>query len=97
MLASVTVSQVNHTNSTRRYYNDWPLNEMEENIMTLATSISNHSYQQQQQEKEQSSEPSFNWRYSNNHSRSSVVRCTRCQRKFHSIGNLGNHQQLYQH
>ncbi|SAM03118.1 hypothetical protein [Absidia glauca] len=28
---------------------------------------------------------------------SSGFRCDSCQRRFHSIGNLSNHQQLYQH
>ncbi|KAI8367455.1 uncharacterized protein BYT42DRAFT_586283 [Radiomyces spectabilis] len=29
--------------------------------------------------------------------RSTVLRCDTCQRRFHSLGNLANHQQLYLH
>ncbi|KAK4515471.1 uncharacterized protein ATC70_010418 [Mucor velutinosus] len=68
----------------QRYYNDWPLNELEENVMTLATSI---KLQQEQQQRQMAIK----------RCRSSVVRCNLCQRKFHSKGNLANHQQLYQH
>lgn len=68
----------------RRYYHDWPLNELEENVMTLATSIKLQQEQQQRQ-------------IAIKRCRSSVVRCNSCQRKFHSKGNLANHQQLYQH
>ncbi|KAI7864331.1 hypothetical protein BDF14DRAFT_1835302 [Spinellus fusiger] len=31
------------------------------------------------------------------HCRSTALRCHACQRRFHSQGNLANHQQLYQH
>jgi hypothetical protein len=58
----------------------WPLDETEENLMTLATtsirSVNNHIVMKKSR---------------------SGVRCDACQRRFHSIGNLANHQQLYQH
>ncbi|KAI8639098.1 hypothetical protein BD408DRAFT_421966 [Parasitella parasitica] len=66
------------------YYYGWPLDELEENVMTSATSI---KFQQEQQQRQ----------IAIKHCRSSVVRCNSCQRKFHSKGNLANHQQLYQH
>lgn len=75
-----------YTRQQQRYYNDWPLNELEENVMTLATSIKLQQEQQQQQRQ-----------IAIKRCRSSVVRCNSCQRKFHSKGNLANHQQLYQH
>lgn len=63
--------------STR--YQDWPLNELEENMMTLATQIKSNAW------------------FTSTQVRSSAVRCNACHRKFHSLGNLANHQQLYQH
>ncbi|KAI9364689.1 hypothetical protein BD770DRAFT_378754 [Pilaira anomala] len=83
MLASIPISSTNNLMSSTRYNHsmDWPLNELEENMMTLATS---------------SQIKSTAW-FSNNQVRSSAVRCDACHRKFHSLGNLANHQQLYQH
>lgn len=80
MLASIPIPP------SQRYKSmDWPLNELEENMMTLATS---------------SQIKVIAWRSTNRHSKhigSSAVRCDACHRKFHSLGNLANHQQLYQH
>ncbi|OAD03945.1 hypothetical protein MUCCIDRAFT_110827 [Mucor lusitanicus CBS 277.49] len=38
-----------YTRQQQRYYHDWPLNELEENVMTLATSIKLQQEQQQRQ------------------------------------------------
>ncbi|ORE04314.1 hypothetical protein BCV72DRAFT_17998 [Rhizopus microsporus var. microsporus] len=71
MLASIPSNNIK--------YNDWPLDEAQENLMTLATVQSTYTQQ------------------AINRCRSSVVRCKTCHRKFHSLGNLANHHQLYQH
>lgn len=79
MLASIPIQP------SQRYKSmDWPLNELEENMMTLATSsqIKVASWYSQHKPQKQIS---------------SAVRCDACHRKFHSLGNLANHQQLYQH
>jgi hypothetical protein len=81
MLASIPISVSNTPSYSRRYYHDWPLNEIEENVMTLATCSQINQ------------QPPLN----NKLRRSTVVRCSACHRKFHSVGNLANHQQLYQH
>jgi hypothetical protein len=65
--------------------NDWPLNEVQENLMTIATSI------------QASNTANSDNHMAINRCRSSVVRCKTCHRKFHSVGNLANHHQLYQH
>ncbi|KAI9487715.1 MAG: hypothetical protein EXX96DRAFT_647339 [Benjaminiella poitrasii] len=77
---------------TKRYCNRWPLNEIEENVMTLATCSQIKLQQQALQTSTYSG-----WYCSPTSVRSSAVRCDTCQRKFHSLGNLANHQQLYQH
>lgn len=78
MLASLPLQS-----SSQRYQSmDWPLNELEENMMTLATSSQ--------------IKVTTAWHH-NNKLVSSAVRCDACHRKFHSLGNLANHQQLYQH
>ncbi|KAI9281652.1 hypothetical protein BY458DRAFT_429602 [Sporodiniella umbellata] len=63
--------------------NDWPLNEIQESLMTLATGL-------QSSHRMESTSPTH-------HCRSSAVRCKTCHRKFHSLGNLENHHQLYGH
>ncbi|KAL9558712.1 hypothetical protein MBANPS3_000759 [Mucor bainieri] len=55
-----------YTRQQQRYYHDWPLNELEENVMTLATSIKLQQEQQQQQQQRQ---------MAIKRCRSSVVRC----------------------
>ncbi|KAI7908311.1 uncharacterized protein BX663DRAFT_493772 [Cokeromyces recurvatus] len=87
MLTSLPLNQ--QTSSKQRY---WPLNEIEENVMTLATCS--------QIKLQQGASPHHPLSYSDWYCpsvRSSPVRCVTCHRKFHSIGNLTNHQQLYQH
>lgn len=103
MLASIPTpsAATSSTTNSSRYFNDtssssWPLNEMEENLMTLAT-CSQINYQKKltlvgQNNSWRSSSPSTATRRT-----SAAVRCHACQRKFHSLGNLANHQQLYQH
>ncbi|KAG2202420.1 uncharacterized protein EV154DRAFT_512356 [Mucor mucedo] len=76
MLASIPIQP------SQRYQSmDWPLNELEENMMTLATS----------------SQIKVTTAWHQHKLVSSAVRCEACHRKFHSVGNLANHQQLYQH
>jgi hypothetical protein len=80
MLASIPVQPTHHYTTTN---SGWPLNEVEENIMTLATSRRLAA-----------------WRSLKSTAatvKRTVVRCNTCQRRFHSAGNLANHQQLYQH
>lgn len=61
----------------------WPLSETQEQAMTIAAA---------------EQEAKSMWRQSlTRRSRSSAVRCDSCHRKFHSVGNLANHQQLYNH
>lgn len=92
MLASIPIPAASsNTSYSRRYYHDWPLNEIEENVMTLATCSQINQQQQLQQQKIRTSNK-IPCGYT-----TSVVRCSACQRKFHSVGNLANHQQLYQH
>jgi hypothetical protein len=87
MLASIPIPSSNlSTSYSRRYYHDWPLNEIEENVMTLATCS------QINQQNQANNQQIHHYR-----STTTVVRCSACQRKFHSVGNLANHQQLYQH
>ncbi|KAI8968996.1 hypothetical protein BDF20DRAFT_892737 [Mycotypha africana] len=100
---------------------DWPLNELQENIMTIATSSLIHTLHYQhshppppaiveaveEEDDDDLSSPSSPLSYSsfeidqstylNRRRSSTAVRCETCQRKFHSLGNLANHQQLYQH
>ena len=96
MLASIPIpSSSNMMNPNRRYLTsqrDWPLNELEENMMTLATCS-----QINNQKKAAAIAQLTNTTPSYKINRSSVLRCSSCQRKFHSQGNLSNHQQLYQH
>ncbi|OBZ84825.1 hypothetical protein A0J61_07131 [Choanephora cucurbitarum] len=77
------LASLSNTNHHHHIPYGWPLGETEEKIMTLATL-------QQQKEQEES-----NWR--SLYQKRTAVRCQSCHRKFHSKGNLANHQQLYQH
>ncbi|ORZ13155.1 hypothetical protein BCR42DRAFT_419297 [Absidia repens] len=70
----------------------WPLNELEEVSLTVDTHTSNMTLFQQSSPKLSLSPCKTGFRRS-----SSGFRCNSCQRRFHSIGNLSNHQQLYQH
>ncbi|KAI8335311.1 hypothetical protein BC941DRAFT_429976 [Chlamydoabsidia padenii] len=67
----------------------WPLNEFEEDSLTTTTTthFSNADILQHQ-----GVPCKIGFRRS-----SSGFRCDSCQRRFHSIGNLANHQQLYNH
>jgi hypothetical protein len=94
MLASIPIQS--STKSRRYLNNDWPLNEIEENMMTLATcSQINKNLLQLSATSTNLQNNNNSWRKSN--TRYAAVRCNACQRKFHSLGNLANHQQLYQH
>lgn len=105
MLASIpTPSRKANSNNTqmmtsRRYFNnyrhmEWPLNESEENLMTLAT-FSQINSQKKAPAVAQLSNNS--WKNPLKARTTAVVRCATCHRKFHSQGNLANHKQLYQH
>lgn len=71
------------SNTSKRHLYEWPLGEIEETVMTLATTSLI---------KTQDRRHLYAWR-----TNSSVVHCHTCHRKFHSLGNLANHKQLYQH
>ncbi|KAI9276620.1 hypothetical protein BY458DRAFT_505549 [Sporodiniella umbellata] len=67
---------------------EWPLHEHHEKYIMRALSLmgtSSHNY---------STHPSTCSRLCRNQS-SQYLRCSVCQRKFHSEGNLINHKQLY--
>ncbi|SAL97200.1 hypothetical protein [Absidia glauca] len=69
---------------------DWPLNKIEEDSLTETTAHSTTETTIPQQQQRHHSNMTFR-------RLSSGFRCESCQRRFHSIGNLSNHQQLYQH
>ncbi|CAO3620103.1 unnamed protein product [Mucor hiemalis] len=104
MLASIPIPSANTNSSntqmmtSRRYFShqqiDWPLNEIEENMMTLATCSQINN---QKKAAAVAQLASNSWQKHTTIRTSAVVRCVTCQRKFHSQGNLANHQQLYQH
>ncbi|ORX61499.1 hypothetical protein DM01DRAFT_1332099 [Hesseltinella vesiculosa] len=64
----------------------WPLTEQEEMTWTTST-----------QQPTPSSEPNTHRSWLPQRRPSFGYRCDVCHRKFHSIGNLSNHFQLYKH
>ncbi|CAO3616001.1 unnamed protein product [Cunninghamella blakesleeana] len=87
MIALKMTSQIDLRFNTNTHF-QWPLNEIEENVLTnttqtsLLTQESNGNYF--------SIKPGYRRSCSG-------YRCETCRRRFHSAGNLSNHQQLYQH
>ncbi|ORZ25975.1 hypothetical protein BCR42DRAFT_401350 [Absidia repens] len=71
----------------------WPLNKIEEDSLAATTTHTSDTALFQHRDSTISIFP-----YKTGYRRSSSgFRCTFCRRRFHSIGNLANHQQLYQH
>ncbi|KAI9299809.1 hypothetical protein BJ944DRAFT_273874 [Cunninghamella echinulata] len=90
MIALQKTSQMDlYFNANTNY--QWPLNEIEENELTNITQTSFLSTTTHEpNESYLSIKPGFRRACSG-------YRCETCRRRFHSAGNLSNHQQLYQH
>ncbi|OBZ91241.1 hypothetical protein A0J61_00710 [Choanephora cucurbitarum] len=106
----ITISTSNLINHSDHHYNsaEWPLEEYEERRIMFAlsqTSSPTSVWFEESKEEEEGLSPNGSYfsdkaifQLSNHIRRQSLstsLRCSICQRRFHSQGNLSNHYQLY--
>lgn len=80
-------------------HTEWPLQEYQERIImdALSQTSSPNIYSEEEEETSYFSDRAIFQLNSKNRrqSLSNSLRCSVCQRRFHSQGNLSNHKQLY--